>query len=65
MRLTLTTVDSAVLLRCLSYGESAISENERRNGTDQIIIESVRKIRTQLAKNLSSQVIASATNSIE
>lgn len=63
MRLTLTTTDVAVLLRCLAYGENAISQTELKNGTGKVVSASIEKIRTQLAKNLASQVIASAANS--
>lgn len=69
MRLTLSTTDAAVLLRCLAYGENAISQTELKNGTAKVVSNSIAKIRTQLAKNLASQVIASAahleTNPIE
>jgi len=64
MRLALSTTDAAVLLRCLSSGENSISQTERKNGTEKVIVDSIRKIRSQLSKNIASQVIASATNSV-
>jgi len=63
MRLTLTSTDAAVLLRCLSYGENAISQTELKNGTGKVISDSIVKIRTQLSRNLATQVIATAANS--
>ena len=41
----LSKVQLAVLLRCLNYGEAAISRQEVANGTANVIVREVEKMR--------------------
>lgn len=41
----LSKVQLAVLLRCLNYGEAAISRQEVVNGTADVIVREVEKMR--------------------
>lgn len=62
LTLTLNTESTAVMLRCLSYGESAISENEEQNGTAAILRENIQEIRRKLCKGLADELIASTVS---
>lgn len=48
---------ACVLLRCLSYGENAISQEEGQSGVASIIEENVRLIREQVCRQVSKLII--------
>lgn len=48
---------AAVVLRCLSYGEHAISKEEHDNGIASVIEESVGQVRKSIVKQLSEGII--------
>jgi len=61
IKLDLTEHAAAVLLRCLSYGENAISKQEHENGIGTVILYNVKKIRTSLSTQLASKIISEAS----
>lgn len=48
---------AAVLLRCLSYGEAAISEEEDKNGIGQTIEEEIHWMRKSVSTKLAEGII--------
>ena len=51
---------AAVLLRCLGYGESAISQLEGEDGTEEVIYRNISIIRRQAVKFLADEIVADA-----
>jgi len=51
-------IDVAVILRCLAYGERAISEQEEINGIANAIRNTTGEIRRQLTHQLYTGVLA-------
>ncbi len=49
---------AAVLLRCLSYGESAISQDEINNGEAKVILDNIAILRSQACRCIQLHVIA-------
>mgnify|MGYP005813521425 CR=1 FL=1 len=47
----------AVLLRCLSYGESAVSQKELESGVASLIQVNIELIRSQICRELSRTII--------
>lgn len=53
----LSKVQLAVLLRCLNYGEAAISRQEVLNGTADVIVREIEKMRKIVSSELSDVLI--------
>ena len=49
---------AAVLLRCLAYGQSAISSQEHKQGIDTVILGNIGDIRKRICKELSEEIIS-------
>lgn len=64
--INLNEESAAVLLRCLSYGESSISQSEADNGVESVLKENIDLIRNRICKELADHKIqktAEALNS--
>ncbi len=55
----LNNESAAVLLRALSYGQSAISTKEVKTGNAEIINHNIQELRRQICNKLSEQIIDS------
>lgn len=51
---------AAVLLRCLTYGENAISKKEQKSGEGVVIENNIRRIRRAICKEISREGIKAA-----
>ena len=57
MKINLSDSSAAVLLRCLCYGENAVSQEEIENGTAEFIEEHINLIRKSLASEMFKKTI--------
>ena len=60
IRLELDMEATAVLLRCLVYGENAVSVAEHTSGVADVIERNISKIRRQITGDISVQTINNA-----
>ena len=65
INLTLNKESAAVLLRCLNYGEHAISQEEGKSLIGPVIEENIRLLRWQVAAHLSQEIIYDAVNKVK
>ena len=55
--LNLNSESAAVLLRCLGYGQAAISQQESKNGVGKLIEENIELLRKHIVKGLADDII--------
>ncbi len=56
-QITLTREDAAVLLRCLNYGEVAVSQYEEKNGIAESIRSAVARIRKKVTDKVAQDIL--------
>ncbi len=56
-KIVLNEEAAAVLLRCLSYGEAAVSQQDHQDGTAAVIEENVQMVRKNVCNGLSKMII--------
>ena len=54
-----------VLLRCLSYGEAAISQEEHDNGIGEVIEHNVQLLRKQVCDRLANRVLEDTAEKVK
>lgn len=62
MKIELSEVQLAVLMRCLNYGAAAISAEELQNGTADVVVREIDKIRKVVSSELSRVLIKKAAS---
>ena len=60
LTLIINAESAAVLLRCLGYGQSAISANEFKTGVEEVINLNVDLLRRQISQVLAEEIISNA-----
>lgn len=60
MKLELNLEAASVLLRCLGYGEAAVSVAEEESGEALVIDQNIKLIRGQVCEGISKEIISSA-----
>lgn len=60
MQIDLTLESAAVLLRCLDYGEHAISRREHKNGEGKIITNNIATLRSRVSQSIAKEIIANS-----
>ena len=55
--INLNKESAAVLLRCLSYGQVAISQAQFESGEEEVIVENINLLRKQTCKFLYRKII--------
>jgi hypothetical protein len=60
--LKVTDTQAAVLLRCLTHGENAVSSNETKNGVAHILECEIGRMRKQITNQLSETLIKCAAD---
>ncbi len=60
--LELDSERAAVLLRCLDYGENAISLDEEKTGVAKLLREDIQMIRNSVATQLINSIIGKAAD---
>ena len=58
--LQVSETSAAVLLRCLSYGQAAISEEESDNGIGELLNTHIEILRKSLLSGLGKSIITNA-----
>lgn len=56
-RINLDQESAAVLLRCLSYGQNAISQKEVKSGVEKVIVENIELLRKNVSYELAQSII--------
>ena len=62
MKIELNEVQLAVLMRCLKYGAAAISTEELRNRTADVVVREIEKMRKVVSSELSRVLIRKAAS---
>ena len=58
--LRLNQESAAVLLRCLSYGQAAISQEETNNGIEEVLVKNIEALRQDTCRGISKEIISQA-----
>lgn len=62
MRIELNLEAAAVLLRCLGYGEAAVSQGEVESGEAAVIYDNIKLIRDHVCRGIAGKVIAATAS---